>query len=132
MMRLEDYLALHACQSPQKIAVVCGGEEYTYAELYQRVQQRAEELTASFSTSDSSLFTLHFPPFLSALPRASTFWWSIWASILRVRQQFPWNTICQPTVTMKSYGCFPTSRYQKILPTCSLPLARRDVQRVSS
>ena len=70
MMRLEDYLALHACQSPQKIAVVCGGEEYTYAELYQRVQQRAEELTASFSTSDSSLFTLHSS--LPAIPFRSS------------------------------------------------------------
>lgn len=51
MKHLEDYLALHAQQQPQKIAVVCEGEECTYAELYQRVCRRAEEIRASSLSS---------------------------------------------------------------------------------
>ena len=57
MNRLEDYLALHAQETPEKIAVVCNQQEptvagrrekhYSYEELYQRVCQRAEELTPS-------------------------------------------------------------------------------------
>ena len=57
MNRLEDYLALHAQETPEKIAVVCNQQEPTvagrrekqcsYEELYQRVCQRAEELTPS-------------------------------------------------------------------------------------
>ena len=57
MNRLEDYLALHAQETPRKIAVVCNQQEptvagrrekqYSYEELYQRVCQRAEELTPS-------------------------------------------------------------------------------------
>ena len=46
MKHLEDYLALHAQQQPQKIAVVCEGEECTYAELYQRVCRRLVEYMA--------------------------------------------------------------------------------------
>ena len=51
MKILEDYLALHAQQQPQKIAVVCEGEECTYAELYQRVCRRAEEIRSSSLSS---------------------------------------------------------------------------------
>ena len=51
MNRLEDYLALHASRQPRKTAVLCGKEECTYAALYQRVCNRAEELQASFSSS---------------------------------------------------------------------------------
>ena len=47
MNRLEDYLALHAQETPEKIAVVCNQQQYSYEELYQRVCQRAEELTPS-------------------------------------------------------------------------------------
>ncbi|MBP3219996.1 MAG: acyl--CoA ligase [Prevotella sp.] len=57
MNRLEDYLALHAQETPEKIAVVCNQQEptvagrrekqYSYEELYQLVCQRAEELTPS-------------------------------------------------------------------------------------
>ena len=57
MNRLEDYLALHAQETPRKIAVVCNKQEptvagrrekqYSYEELYQLVCQRAEELTPS-------------------------------------------------------------------------------------
>ena len=53
MKKIEDYLALHACQSPQKVAVVSGGEECTYAEFYQRVQQRAAEIKSSFESSET-------------------------------------------------------------------------------
>ena len=51
MKHLEDYLALYAQQQPQKIAVVCEGEECTYAELYQRVCRRAEEIRSSSLSS---------------------------------------------------------------------------------
>ena len=47
MNRLEDYLALHAKETPEKIAVVCNQQQCSYEELYQRVCQRAEELTPS-------------------------------------------------------------------------------------
>ena len=47
MKILEDYLALHAQETPEKIAVVCNQEECSYAELYLRVCRRAEELTPS-------------------------------------------------------------------------------------
>ena len=47
MNRLEDYLALHAQETPRKIAVVCNQQQCSYEELYQRVCQRAEELTPS-------------------------------------------------------------------------------------
>ena len=57
-MRLEDYLALHACQSPQKVAVFSGGEECTYAEFYQRVQQRTAEIKNSFEASECHSFRL--------------------------------------------------------------------------
>ena len=91
MNRLEDYLALHAQETPEKIAVVCNQQEptvagrrekqYSYEELYQRVCQRAEELTLSLSNTDSSLhsraslaypspFTLHSS--LPAIPFRST------------------------------------------------------------
>ena len=91
MNRLEDYLALHAQETPEKIAVVCNQQEPTvagrrekqcsYEELYQRVCQRAEELTLSLSNTDSSLhsraslaypspFTLHSS--LPAIPFRSS------------------------------------------------------------
>ena len=47
MRKLEDYLALHAREIPEKTAVVCGQEECSYGELFQRVCRRAEELTPS-------------------------------------------------------------------------------------
>ena len=47
MKILEDYLALHAQETPEKIAVVCNQEECSYAELYLRVCRRAEELPPS-------------------------------------------------------------------------------------
>ena len=44
MMTLEDYLAQDARLYPDKAAVRCGGEVCSYAQLWQRVQQRAAEL----------------------------------------------------------------------------------------
>ena len=71
MRRLEDYLALHAQETPDKIAVVCNQEEPTvagrrekqcsYAELYLRVCRRAEELEASLSTLHSPLSSFAIP-----------------------------------------------------------------------
>ena len=47
MKILEDYLALHAQETPEKIAVVCNQEECSYKTLSERVCRRAEELTPS-------------------------------------------------------------------------------------
>ena len=49
MMHLEDYLEQDARQWPDKTAVVCDDLEVTYAQLYARTVQRAEELRASGS-----------------------------------------------------------------------------------
>ena len=68
MKILEDYLALHAQETPEKIAVVCNQEECSYAELYLRVCRRAEKLRASLSSFLSPLSS-----FLSfAIPFRST------------------------------------------------------------
>lgn len=40
-MRLVDYLAQHAERQPDKLAVICGDERLTYAQLWQRVQEKA-------------------------------------------------------------------------------------------
>lgn len=42
-MTLEDYLAQDAAAYPDKTAVVCGEQSYTYAQLWQAVQQRAAD-----------------------------------------------------------------------------------------
>ena len=43
-MTLEDYLAQDAAQYPDKTAVICGGKTYSYAQLWQLVQQRAADI----------------------------------------------------------------------------------------
>ena len=43
-MTLEDYLAQDAAQYPDKTAVICGGKTYSYAQLWQMVQQRAADI----------------------------------------------------------------------------------------
>lgn len=43
-MTLEDYLAQDAVLYPNKTAVICGGESYSYARLWQLVQQRAADI----------------------------------------------------------------------------------------
>ena len=40
-MTLESYLALNAQRYPDKVAVICGEERCTYAELHRRVEERA-------------------------------------------------------------------------------------------
>lgn len=45
-MHLEDYLAQNAKLYPSKTALVCGAEQYTYAQLYDRTLQRVSELKA--------------------------------------------------------------------------------------
>ena len=43
-MTLEDYLAQDAVLYPDKTAVICGGASYSYARLWQLVQQRAADI----------------------------------------------------------------------------------------
>lgn len=43
-MTLEDYLAQDAVLYPDKTAAICGGESYSYARLWQLVQQRAADI----------------------------------------------------------------------------------------
>lgn len=45
-MTLEDYLAQDAARYPDKTAVICGGQTYTYTQLWQMVQQRAMDIPA--------------------------------------------------------------------------------------
>ena len=61
MKILEDYLALYAQETPEKIAVVCNQQECSYAELYLRVCRRAEELEASLSALHSPLSSFAIP-----------------------------------------------------------------------
>ena len=44
-MTLEDYLEQDARQYPDKVAVICGNESFTYSELYQEVMSRCRQLT---------------------------------------------------------------------------------------
>ena len=46
-MTLEDYLKQDAERYPDKVAVICGNVRLTYAQLWQRVQEKADELSAS-------------------------------------------------------------------------------------
>jgi len=55
MMTLEDYLAFHAGRIPHRIAVACGDDTCTYASLYQRVRQRADEILADWQRSHPSV-----------------------------------------------------------------------------
>lgn len=44
MTRIEDYLQLHAQQSPDRVAVRCGTESCTYGRLWDCVRRKASEL----------------------------------------------------------------------------------------
>ncbi len=67
MKTLEDYLALHASRIPQKVAVTCGQESCTYAELYQRVRRRADAILAEHQQScPSADITVRAIPFRSS------------------------------------------------------------------
>ena len=45
-MTLEESIRLHAQDTPDKIAVVCGADTITYSALWDRILQRTEELKA--------------------------------------------------------------------------------------
>lgn len=59
-MTLEDYLAQDATRYPQKTAVICGTETYTYAQLWQRVQQRAKDFPSGRVIAFRSSQTVDF------------------------------------------------------------------------
>ena len=46
MKRVEDYIEKHAAECPDKTAIVCGTETCSYADLQQRVAERARVLKA--------------------------------------------------------------------------------------
>ena len=46
-MILADYIALHAQRYPDKVALVCGDDRCTYADLHARIDRRAATLRAS-------------------------------------------------------------------------------------
>ena len=45
MKNIEDYLHKNSLIYPDKVAVVCNGMKWTYAQLWQQVENRAKELT---------------------------------------------------------------------------------------
>ena len=59
-LTLEDYLRLDAERYPEKTAVVCGEEALTYAQLWQRVQQRATDFPGGQVIAFRSSQTIDF------------------------------------------------------------------------
>ena len=63
-MTLEDYLAQDARLYPEKTAVCCGEERLTYAQLWERVQQRAKDFprgeVIAFRTSQNIDFLVTY------------------------------------------------------------------------
>ena len=43
-MTLENYIAQHALAIPDKVAVVCGTDSITYAQLWKQIMARAHQL----------------------------------------------------------------------------------------
>ena len=68
-MTLEDYLEQDAALYPDKLAVICGDEQCTYAELWQRVTNRIAELTAKSQklTAKSQIVCLRALPTIDYL-----------------------------------------------------------------
>ena len=68
-MTLEDYLEQDAALYPDKLAVICGDEQCTYAELWQRVTNRIAELTAKSQklTANSQIVCLRALPTIDYL-----------------------------------------------------------------
>ena len=60
MMTLEDYLAQDARCYPEKTAVICGNERLTYAQLWQKVQQRSIDFPRGKIVAFRSSQTLQF------------------------------------------------------------------------
>ena len=48
-MTIEDYLRNNACHCADKVAVICRGEQVTYAELWQRIELKAEQIRAHYA-----------------------------------------------------------------------------------
>ena len=69
MKTLEDYLEQDAALYPDKLAVICGDEQCTYAELWQRVTNRIAELTAKSQklTANSQIVCLRALPTIDYL-----------------------------------------------------------------
>ena len=69
MKTLEDYLEQDAALYPDKLAVICGDEQCTYAELWQRVTNRIAELTAKSQklTAKSQIVCLRALPTIDYL-----------------------------------------------------------------
>ena len=69
MKTLEDYLEQDAALYPDKMAVICGDEQCTYAELWQRVTNRIAELTAKSQklTAKSQIVCLRALPTIDYL-----------------------------------------------------------------
>lgn len=53
MNTLEAYIARHATLQPDKLAIVCGSDRCTYADLQNRIESRAAELKAELLLPDS-------------------------------------------------------------------------------
>ena len=64
-MRLVDYLAQHAEHQPNKLAVICGDERLTYAQLWQRVQAKSLNLSFPQSPNFSIVRTTQTADFLT-------------------------------------------------------------------
>ena len=60
-MHLEDYLESNAKRYPHKTAMVCGQEQCTYEELYDRVVSRMEELRTSYPQKGHIVCLRAFP-----------------------------------------------------------------------
>lgn len=45
MLCLEEYITLHATRQPDKLAIICGDDRCTYAQLERRVKERCDELS---------------------------------------------------------------------------------------
>ena len=62
---LEDYIARHAASQPDKVAIVCGTERCTYAELQELIERRVSRLSAC--GSPGTIVTLRAEPTIDFL-----------------------------------------------------------------
>ena len=59
MCSLEAYIAHHAVHRPDKLAIVCGQDRCTYADLQARINSQISNLNSQISTLNSQLSTLN-------------------------------------------------------------------------
>lgn len=57
-MTLTDYLELHATECPDRLAIICGDEQISYAQLRQRVWAEADRLQCEHHVQAGDLFQL--------------------------------------------------------------------------